>query len=274
MQPVLWGVFQYVFWCYFSCKQIIFSKTHRTMVLGNMIGFKGQSLLKEYHTLAHHFSGLIGNKNQTTKRITGERADFCFVNGFCSCLLTTCLRNLYSWALYPFALAPICSRPYYLPSNLSPKYVSCPLFPREAGTCRRNFIFLLWHHLNVLNTLCKGIHSPLCSGTCCYTGCFLQLVEVFWLKFMFSCSIPGSPELLQSQLLYKCLWLNPCSTIVVRRHSFSHRGTRGRKVHWWFRGVKHWRDLHMKPLVSYKQFFLRSQRELGQGLGSMSSAYI
>lgn len=235
-----------------------FGKAHRTVLLGNMIGFKRQSLSKEQHILDLHFTGLIGNKNQTTKRITGERADFCFVNGFCSCLLTTCLRNLYSWALYPFALAPICSCPSYLPSNLSPKYVSCPLFPREGGTCRRNFIFLLLHRLNVLNTLCEGIHSPFYSGTCCYTGHFLQLVELFWLKFMFRRSIPCSPELLQALLLYKCSWLNSCCTIVVRRHSFSHTTKRGRKVHWWFRGVKHWQDLHMKPLVSYKQVFLRS----------------
>lgn len=251
-----------------------FGKAHRTVLLGNMIGFKRQSLSKEQHILDLHFTGFIGNKNQTTKRITGERADFCFVNGFCSCLLTTCLRNLYSWALYPFALAPICSCPSYLPSNLSPKYVSCPLFPREGGTCRRNFIFLLLHRLNVLNTLCEGIHSPFYSGTCCYTGHFLQLVELFWLKFMFRRSIPCSPELLQTLLLYKCSWLNSCCTIVVRRHSFSHTTKRGRKVHWWFRGVKHWQDLHMKPLVSYKQVFLRSQREQGQGLGCMCSAYI
>lgn len=239
-----------------------------------MIGFKGQSLLKEHHTLDLHLTGLVCNKNQTVKRMTAERTDFCFVNGFCSCLLTTCLRNLYSWALYPFALALICSCPSYLPSNLSPKYVSCPLFPREGRTCRRNFIFLLLHHLNVLNMWCRGIHSPLCSGTCCYTGHFLQLVEVFWLKFMFSPCIPCSPELLQSLLLYKCLWLNPCCTIVVRKHSFSHTGKRGRKLHWWFRGVKHWEELCMEPLVSYKQVFLRSQRELGQGLGCMCSAYI
>lgn len=73
-----------------------FSKTHRMVLLDNMMGFKGQSLLREHHILDLHFTGLIGNKNQTTKRITAERADFCFVNGFCSCLLTTCLRNLYS----------------------------------------------------------------------------------------------------------------------------------------------------------------------------------
>lgn len=98
--------------------------------------------------------------------------------------------------------------------------------PGRGGTCRRNFIFLLLHRLNVLTVLCKGIHSPLCSGTCCYTGHFLQLAEVFWLKFMFSRSIPCSPELLQSLLLYKCLWLNPCCTTVVRKHSFSHTGKR------------------------------------------------
>lgn len=231
-----------------------FSKTHRTMVIGNMIGFKEQSLLKKHHTLHLPFTGLIGNKNQTIKGIAGERAGFCFLNGFCSCLLTTCLRNLYSWALYPFALAPICSCPSYLTSNLSPKYVSCPLFPREGGACRRNFIFLLLHCLNVLNMLCKGIHSPLCSGTCCYTGHFLHLIEVFWLKFMFSPCIPCSPELLQSLLLYKCSWLNPCCTNVVRKHSFSHTGKRERN-HWWFRGVRHWQDLHINPWCLTNRFF-------------------
>lgn len=134
--------------------------------------------------------------------------------------------------------------------------------------------FLLLHHLNVFNMVCKGFHSPLCAGTCCYTGQFLQLVEIFWLKFMFGHSIPCSPELLQFLLLYKCSWLNPCCTIVVRKRLFSHTRKREKKVHWWFRGVRHWQDLHMKPLVSYKQVFLRSHRELGQGLGCMCSAYI
>lgn len=101
----------------------------------------------------------------------------------------------------------------------------------------------------------KGIHSLLYSGTCCYTGRFLHLMEVFWLKFMFSPCMLCSPELLQSQALYKCLWINTCSTFVVRKHSFSHPQKRGRKVHWWFRGVKHWQwELHMKPLVSYDWF--------------------
>lgn len=68
----------------------------------------------------------------------------------------------------------------------------------------------------------KGILSPLCPGSCCYTGHFLHLIEVFWLKFMFSPCIPCSPELLQSQALYKWLWINPCRTFVVRKHSFSH----------------------------------------------------
>lgn len=101
----------------------------------------------------------------------------------------------------------------------------------------------------------KGVLSPLCSGTCCYTGHFLHLIEVFWLKFMFSPCIPCSPELLQTQALYTCLWINPCCTFVVRKHSFSHPQKRGRKVQWWFRGVKHgqW-ELHMKILVSYDQF--------------------
>lgn len=75
---------------------------------------------------------------------------------------------------------PSYSYPSCIPYDLSLKCAFCPVFS-TVGAVPKFFFFSLiplccWDFLNMIPF---GMVSSLCSGTCCYTGHFLHLLEVF-----------------------------------------------------------------------------------------------